>query len=100
MKVRIESPQFNADQKLIDYLERKVNKLDTYYDRILDADIILKLENAGQIKDKVVEIKLHVPGEIIFMKEVDKSFEAAVDIATDRLKRKLIKFKELQRSHR
>jgi putative sigma-54 modulation protein len=100
MKVRIESPQFTADHKLIDYLEKKINKLDHYYDRILDADIILKLENSGQIKDKVLEVKLHVPGETLFIKEVDKSFEAAMDIAADRLKRKLIRYKELQRSHR
>ena len=100
MKIRLEAPQFTADQKLVDYIDKKLNKLDHYYDRIIDADVTLKLENAGQVKDKVVEVKLHVPGETIIIKEVDKSFEAAMDIATDRLKRKVIKYKELQRSHR
>ncbi len=100
MKIRIESPQFSADRKLEEYLERKLEKLGQYYDRILDVDVILKLENAGQVRDKVVEVKLHVPGDMIFIKEIDKSFEAATDGAVDSLKRKLIKFKQLQRSHR
>ncbi len=100
MIVRIESPHLNADSKLLDYVTRKVSKMENYYDRIMDAEVILKLENAGQIKDKIVEIKLHVPGETLFVKDVDKTFEAATDGAVDTLKRNLIKYKELQRSYR
>ena len=100
MIVRIESPHLTVDAKLIDYVEKKLERLDHYFDRILDADVILKLENAGQIKDKIVEVKLHVPGDTLFVKDVDKTFEAAMDSAFDALKRQVIKYKELQRSHR
>ena len=100
MKIRLETPHFSADRKLEDYLEKKLEKLDQYYDRIIDADVIFKLENSGQVRDKIVEIKLHVPGEVLFTKETDKTFEAAIDESVNILKRRLIKYKELQRSHR
>lgn len=100
MKIHVETPGFSADQKLLQYIDKKVSKLDQYYDRILDAELILKLENSGQIKDKVVETKLRVPGDTLFIKDVEKTFEAAVDKSVDRIKRQLIKFKELQRTHR
>ncbi len=100
MTVRIETPHLNADAKLLEYVTKKVSKMSHYYDRITDAVAILKLENSGQIRDKIVEVKLHVPGETLFVKEVDKTFEAATDRAVDVLKRNLIKFKELQRSYR
>lgn len=99
MKIRTDSVHFTADQKLLDFIESKVTRLQTYYDRILDANVILKLENGGQVKDKIVEVKLHVPGDILFIKETSKTFESAVDSATDGMKRKLIRFKELQRNH-
>lgn len=100
MTVRIESPQVNIDSKLNEHVTKKITKLGQYYDRIIDADVTMKLENAGQVKDKIVEVKLHVPGDTLFVKCVDKTFEASADEAFDRLKRSLIKFKELQRSHR
>lgn len=100
MTINIKSPQVSPDAKLVTYIEKKLSKLETFYDRITDADAVLKLENAGQIKDKIVEIKMHVPGEVLFVKEVDKTFEAAADSAADTMKRKLIKFKERQRAHR
>lgn len=100
MKLQIETPHFTPDKKLIDYVEKKLSKLEQYYDRILDVEVMLKLENSGQVKDKIVEIMLRVPGDKIFVKDVDKTFEAAIDTGLDRVKRQLIKFKELQRSHR
>ena len=62
MTTRIESIHFTADQKLIDFIQKKLDKLDQYHDRIIDAHVILKLENTGQVKDKVVEVKLDIPG--------------------------------------
>jgi len=100
MTVRIESPDVSVDDKLVDYITKKVSKLEQYYDRIIDALVTLRLENSGQIKDKIVEIKLLVPGDTLFVSEVDKTFEAAADSAIDTIKRNVIKYKELQRSHR
>ncbi|MCB0557388.1 MAG: ribosome-associated translation inhibitor RaiA [Lewinellaceae bacterium] len=94
MRVYTESVQFKADQKLIDYIEKRVNKMDQFFDRIIEARVTLKLENSGQIKDKIAEVRLSVPGDQLFAKEASKTFEASVDNATSALKRQLIKYKE------
>lgn len=99
MTSRIEAIHFTADQKLIDFIEKKLDKLSQYHDKILDARVTLRLENSGQVRDKVVEVKLDVPGELIVAKEVQKTFEASVDLLVDVLKRKLIKHKERVRSY-
>lgn len=94
MRVFMEAVQFKADRKLIDFIEKKLGKMDQFFDRIIEAHVVLKLENAGQVKDKVAEIRLNVPGDTIVVKETSKTFEASIDLALDALKRQLIKHKE------
>lgn len=94
MKVYTESVQFKADQKLLDFIEKKLNKMDHYFDRIIDARVTLKLENTGQVRAKIAEVRLKVPGDLLVVKESQKTFEAAIDAVVDVLKRQLIKFKE------
>ncbi len=98
MNVRIESVHFKTDEKLIAYIENKLSKLDKYFDKIIDAHVILKLENSGKVKDKVIEVRLAIPGNDIFASETQKTFESATDIVTDTLKRLLIKRKEKMRA--
>jgi putative sigma-54 modulation protein len=98
MRVRTEAIQFKADQKLVEYIDKKLQKMDNYFDRIIEAKVTLKLENSGQVKDKIAEIKMSVPGEMIIVKESSKTFEAAIDTSVDVLKRRLIKYKEKLRS--
>ena len=99
MKVYTEAVQFKADQKLVDYVQEKLEKVEHYFDRIIDAHVTLKLENAGQVKDKVAEVRLNVPGETLMVKETQKTFEASVNLAVDALKRQLIKYKEKVRQN-
>lgn len=99
MKVRVETVHFTADAELIEFIEKKLSKLEQFYDQILDVSVFLKLENSGQVRDKVFEVRVQVPGDTLFVKEVDKTFESAADSATDTLKRLIIKHKEVQRAH-
>ena len=99
MKVHTESIQFKADQKLLDFVEQKIGKLDTFFDRIIDAEVKLRLENSGQVRDKVAEVCLNVPGQSLFAKETNKTFEQSVDGAVDNLRRQLSRYKEKLRSH-
>lgn len=98
MKVHTEANHFNADDKLISFIERKLGKLDTFFDRIIEARVNLKLENSGQVKDKVAEVRLSVPGDVLVAKETDRTFEAAVDKLVDVLKRQLIRYKDRLRN--
>ncbi len=95
MEIRIQSIHFTADQKLTQFIEERLNKLTKYFDRIVEAEVFLKLENKGAtVKDKVAEIKLHVPGKTLYATGNSKVFESAADEALDTLKRQLRKHKE------
>ncbi|MCX6298245.1 MAG: ribosome-associated translation inhibitor RaiA [Bacteroidetes bacterium] len=84
MNVNIQSVHFDADEKLVDYVTRKLEKLNTFHDQILKVDLFLKLDNVVHvIKDKVVEIKVHVPRHDFFVKTSSKSFEESFDNAMD-----------------
>ena len=98
MKVQTQSIHFDADVKLTDFIEQKLEKLERFYDQIIMADVMLRLENSGQVRDKVAEIKLKVPGAVLIAKETEKSFEAAIDSSVEALRRQLIKHKERVRS--
>jgi putative sigma-54 modulation protein len=97
MNLNTQAVHFTADQKLLDYIDSKLGKLNTYYDRILETKVFLKLENSGQVRDKIVEVKIALPGNTMVVTESNKTFEAAVDKAYTTLKRQLIRFKERQR---
>ncbi len=97
MKLQMHSLKFNADQKLLDYVQKKVNKLDNHYDRVVDAEVTLRINNEGN-KNKTVEIKLNVPGNQVFSREQSTTFEKATDQAVDALIRQLDKFKDRLRS--
>lgn len=98
MKVTVQSVNFDADVKLIDFIQKKLDKLDQFYDHIIDGEVFLRLENTKDKENKITEIKLNIPGNDIVVKKQCKSFEEAADLATDVLKRQLKKHKELQKS--
>jgi len=98
MKLQMHSIHFDADQKLLDFIQRKVDKLETFYDRIVDGEVFLRLNNTG-IENKTVEIKLNAPGQQLFSKEHAKSFEEATDMATEALRRQIKKMKEKQTTY-
>ena len=94
MKVHTQSVHFDADAKLLDFIDKKVGKLQTFFDRIIKADVFLRLEKTGQVQDKIAEVKIHVPGSVLIAKETSKTFEASIDNSVAALKRQLIKRKE------
>ncbi|AEE52405.1 ribosome hibernation-promoting factor, HPF/YfiA family [Haliscomenobacter hydrossis] len=96
MVVYTEAVQFKVDSKLVDFIEKKLSKIDQFFDRIINARVVLKLENTGQVREKIAEVRINVPGETLFVKVTHKSFEAAVEQAVDSLKRQIIKYKEKQ----
>ena len=93
MKVYTESIQFKADQKLLDFIEQKLQKIENYFDHIIEARVVLKLENSGQVRDKIAEMRLSVPGDTLIVKETSKTFETSVLNAIGTLKRQLDRYK-------
>jgi putative sigma-54 modulation protein len=84
MNVNIQTVRFDADGKLVEYIDRKLQKLDTFHDRIIKVDVFLKLDNVvHKIKDKIAEIRIQVPRHKLFVKATSKSFEQSFDDAFD-----------------
>ena len=99
MKIQTQSVHFDADAKLLEFIEKKMNKLSTFHDNIIDVEVYLRLEHHGQISDKLAEIKVHVAGHSFIAKESFQTFEQAVDEASEGLRRQLIRHKEKSKAH-
>ncbi|MCQ2375371.1 MAG: ribosome-associated translation inhibitor RaiA [Salinivirgaceae bacterium] len=97
MEINVHSLHFNADSKLLDFINVKVGKLETFYDGIVAADVTLKLEKSDKTENKVAEIKVSIPGNDAFASNRAKTFEEAVDLTVDALKGQLKKAKEKQK---
>lgn len=97
MNIRINAVKFDADTKLVKFIEKKVSKLSRYFDDIINAEVFLKLDNNPEVENKIVEIKLDVPGSDLFAQKQTRSFEESTDIAVDALKQQILKHKEKQR---
>ncbi len=94
MNVNIKSVRFKADQKLENFIEKKLQKLFGFHEQILDSDVVLKLDNNETRKNKIAEIRLVLKGEELFAKKQSKSFEEAANQAIDALKKQVEKYKE------
>ncbi len=82
MNVNCQAVHFNADAKLVNYVTSKSQRLENFHDRITKVDVFLKLDNVVHtIKDKIVEIRVHVPRQNLFVKASSKSFEESFDSA-------------------
>jgi putative sigma-54 modulation protein len=94
MDIKMHSIRFDADEKLLSFIDTKVKKLPTVYDDILGAEIFLRLDkDTSDRENKLVEIKLDVKGQSVFAKKQCKTFEEATDLSIDALKRQLVKRK-------
>lgn len=95
MNVQIQTVHFDADSNLIEHVNKKLEKLRTFHDRIVSVEVYLKLDNVvHNIKDKVAEIKVHVPKHSFFVKHQSKGFEESFDLAFNSMVNRIKRQKE------
>mgnify|MGYP001142531072 CR=1 FL=1 len=95
MEININSVHFTPDQKLVDFTNKKVGKLDTFFDGIIKAEVILKVLKPESSKNKIAEIKLSIPGNgYLFAKKQADTFEEAIDLSIGAVKKQLGRYKE------
>ena len=99
MKLQMHSIRFNADQRLISFIQKKADKLDKFFDRIIDAEVFMRLDKDNNMENKIIEIKLNIPKSQLFAKERAKTFEEASDLAVEALKKQIIKHKDKITAH-
>ncbi|MFO7655693.1 MAG: ribosome-associated translation inhibitor RaiA [Bacteroidales bacterium] len=94
MNIKINAVKFTADTKLEKFIESKIKKLVQFYDDIIGVEVFLKLQNTQKLENKMVEIRLEIPGNDMFAKKQGKTFEEATDNTIDALKKQIAKHKE------
>lgn len=97
MNIKVHTLHFDADQKLIDFTQKKVEKIVKFYEGIVGAEVTFRLDKNSKDENKITEIKLEIPGNDLFAKRQCKTFEEATDEVIDALKKQLTKHKEKQR---
>ena len=94
MNVQIQSVKFDAGQQLLDFIQKKMDRLDRFVDeRSGDVEVTVRLDPDSEKGNKVVIVSLHVPGSDIRVEERAFTFEEAVDNSMDVIKRQLEKAK-------
>ncbi len=100
MNIQIQTVHFDADSKLLEHVNAKIEKLKTFHDKIIGAEVYLKLDNLSQhVRDKVAEIKIHVPRHSYFVKHQSKTFEESFDVAFNSLVSQVKRQKEKQMTY-
>ncbi len=94
MRVTIQSINFDADRKLLEFIHKKVEKLKTVNPSIVDVMVYLRLEKSKEGQNKLVEIKASVPSGEFMAKQRGRTFEEATDLGIDQAKRQLKDAKE------
>jgi putative sigma-54 modulation protein len=98
MNVVIHPVHFDASETLMQFINNKLTKLDTFFDRIVEAEVFLKMETKQNIRDKIVEIKVQVPGKVLFVTKTSKTFEESTDLALHTLAGQLKRQKQRQKA--
>lgn len=94
MNIQIHSVRFDADKKLIDFVQQKLEKLTQFSEDIVNAEVYLRLDKDQDRENKISEIKLDVAGKPLFAKKQSKTFEEATDGAIDAIKKQITKHKQ------
>ncbi len=93
MDIQVHSIHFTADQKLIGFVNEKVNKLEVFFDNIIAGEVFLRLDKSTDKENKIAEVKILIPGKELFAKKQCKSFEEAADLAVEALRKQVAKEK-------
>ena len=99
MKLQMHSIRFIADQKLTDFVQKKADRLDKFFDRIIDGEVFMRLDKDDNMENKIVEVKLNIPKNQLFAKEKSKSFEESADLAFEALRKQMIRHKDKITTH-
>lgn len=94
MKVVLNAVKFTPDEKLQNFVNDKVGKIERLLPEALQADVSLKVDKPETNNNKIAEIRLVVRGKDLFVTKQADSFEEAVMLSIDALKTQIDKFKE------
>ena len=98
MEVRIQSIHFDASEQLQSFVQKKVAKLEKFYDDIKKVEVSLKVVKPETAENKEAGVKVIVPSGDFYASKICDTFEEAIDLSVEALEKQLVKYKEKQRS--
>ena len=94
MNIRIQAIHFDATDQLEAFIQKKVAKLEQYFDGIISAEVSLKVVKPESAKNKEAAIRLIIKNGDCFAEKVNDTFEESIDEFVEALEKQLVKFKE------
>ena len=99
MEIRIQAIHFDASERLEAFIQKKVSKLEQFYDGILSAEVVLRVIKPESAQNKQVRIRLMIKNNDCFAEKASDTFEKAVDDAVVALEKQLVKIKKKTRTN-
>ena len=93
MKIEIQSINFTPDGGLVDFVNKKVEKLTLLDDGVINTDVFLKIEKPESPENKITEIHVHSSNGEYFAKKQCNTFEESIDVSVKALRKQLLKSK-------
>ena len=97
MNVKIQSVKFDADKRLVDFIQAKMDKMDRFVERAIGAQVTLRIDKDDEQGNKVAFVKIDVAGDERRAEPRCKTFEEAIDLCLDAIKKQIDKYKEKRR---
>ena len=91
---QIQAINFSLDNKLKQFIDKKISKLFLFDNNISRLNIYLKVARPESQKNKISEIKLFSSDLAIFAKKQANSFEESIDLVCEALRKQIIKNKK------
>lgn len=93
MDYKLQALNFNAGEKLVAFIDKKVAKFEKYGD-VQNLELTLNVVKPETANNKEVKLHLTLPGRSIHTVKVADTFEEAVDLCVDVARRELTENKE------
>lgn len=98
MKVQVQAVNFNIDKKLVQLIEEKVSALPKFYENIIGAEAFLKVQKTSEKENKILELKISIPGKDKMVTKTSNTFEDALSQAISSMKNALKRLNDKQHS--
>ncbi|MBQ0025562.1 MAG: HPF/RaiA family ribosome-associated protein [Bacteroidales bacterium] len=92
MEIKVQSIKFDADQKLLEFIDKKIGKINKFYEEIIRTEVNLSL--LADPKNKNAKVRVFIPGNEIVVERNADTFENAIVECAGVLKDLLVSEKE------
>ena len=98
MEIKIQSIHFDATEKLQEFIEKKVSKLEKSFEETQKVEVQLRVVKPATALNKETSFTVSVHGSTLYVTKTCDTFEEGVDQCVDSMKVQLARYKEKLRN--